>query len=397
MFAIESNQECSVRVPVTCNGVICCSALLDSGNLYRNVCSLNFLQRLGLSRKDIVPLRVDTVGTAEAGSKMRILGETRFAISAQLGDHPTKIHFKPVVIEKLITELIIGAPFMKKHNIDQLHSRGCITFQGKEIPVLPPHITGPISLEDHHRPLHYVRVGRKVLIPPRHEKNIEVIVVMENGKRAAEQTGLVRGSFAFDHDTQLASVRNVLVKTDEKGRAVVSVLNLSNRAVHIQAATFFGCFEPCEILENELASSLMTAAIQTRTTAAEDKPPEMPTEPAVPSTLAEFVSAFALKDKTVLPSQMEVKKAAALLRKFADVFAFDNAPGDTSLVEHRIKLVPNARPVRAKYRPLNPVLEEDFRRQLDSWLRQKLVRKSNSEWSSALVPVKKKNGKIRWA
>ena len=138
-----------MRVPVTCNGVICCSALLDSGNLYRNVCSLNFLQRLGLSRKDIVPLRVDTVGTAEAGSKMRILGETRYTISAQLGDHPTKIHFKPVVVDKLITELIIGAPFMKKHNIDQLHSRGCITFQGKEIPLLPPHITGPISLEDH--------------------------------------------------------------------------------------------------------------------------------------------------------------------------------------------------------------------------------------------------------
>ena len=86
-----------------------------------------------------------------------------------------------------------------------------------------------------------------------------------------------------------------------------------------------------------------------------------------------------------------------MLKKFADVFAFDNAPGDTSLVEHRIELVPNARPVRAKYRPLNPVLEQDFRRQLDSWLRQKLVRKSNSEWSSALVPVKKKNGKIRWA
>ena len=51
-----------------------------------------------------------------------------------------------------------------------------------------------------------------------------------------------------------------------------------------------------------------------------------------------------------------------------------------------------------KHRPLNPVMEESLKQQIDRWLAQKVVEEADSPWSFHLVPVPKKNGKeIRWA
>ena len=51
-----------------------------------------------------------------------------------------------------------------------------------------------------------------------------------------------------------------------------------------------------------------------------------------------------------------------------------------------------------KHRPLNPVMEESLRQQIDRWMEQGVVEKADSLWSFPLVPVPKKNRKeIRWA
>ena len=54
-------------------------------------------------------------------------------------------------------------------------------------------------------------------------------------------------------------------------------------------------------------------------------------------------------------------------------------------------------PIRQKFRQLNPKLEENLNKQLDAWLEQDIIEKSDSPWSSPLVPVKKKDGTVRWA
>ena len=70
--------------------------------------------------------------------------------------------------------------------------------------------------------------------------------------------------------------------------------------------------------------------------------------------------------------------------------------GKTSLLKFHIQVPKDVAPVRAKCRPLNPVQEADLKRQLDEWIAHGLVEPSMSPWASALVPVAKKGGGIRW-
>ena len=48
-------------------------------------------------------------------------------------------------------------------------------------------------------------------------------------------------------------------------------------------------------------------------------------------------------------------------------------------------------------RNLNPAMLNDLRKQLGEWLQEDIIEPCTSSFSSALVPVKKKNGQIRWA
>ena len=79
---------------------------------------------------------------------------------------------------------------------------------------------------------------------------------------------------------------------------------------------------------------------------------------------------------------------------------YNNSHGDrygkTGLVEHEIKLSSEAKPVKLKNRPLNPAMTQNLKEQVDNWKQQEVIEPSNSPWSFQLLPVKKKNGKIRW-
>ena len=62
-------------------------------------------------------------------------------------------------------------------------------------------------------------------------------------------------------------------------------------------------------------------------------------------------------------------------------------------VEHAI--ITTGKPIRGKTRPLNPVLGKQVRQQLLTWEKKNIIKKSRSPWSSPIVVVPKKNGKIR--
>jgi hypothetical protein len=67
-------------VPKSIGGVIC-KAMVDSGNLWKNVLSLDFLHQLGLTRDDLreVP-GIQEVGTAKSGTGLKVLGELKTPI-----------------------------------------------------------------------------------------------------------------------------------------------------------------------------------------------------------------------------------------------------------------------------------------------------------------------------
>nr|XP_025678209.1 uncharacterized protein LOC112778055 [Arachis hypogaea] len=88
-----------------------------------------------------------------------------------------------------------------------------------------------------------------------------------------------------------------------------------------------------------------------------------------------------------------------LLHEFKDCFAwgYHEMPGlDRSLVEHRLALKPNARPVKQTPRRFSPQINEKIKEEIERLIKVKFIRTARYvEWVSNIVPVMKKNGKLR--
>ena len=84
-----------------------------------------------------------------------------------------------------------------------------------------------------------------------------------------------------------------------------------------------------------------------------------------------------------------------LITTYKDVFSNnDEELGYCDTILHSID-VGDSPPVRQRYRRLHPPIRDEVNKELSKMERQGLIEKSTSPWCSPLVPVKKKNGKIR--
>ncbi len=101
---------------------------------------------------------------------------------------------------------------------------------------------------------------------------------------------------------------------------------------------------------------------------------------------------FEIDKKPCLRTEAERRAAVSDLAVFWDLFSHDGSYGHTHLLQHRI-ITEDVPPIKCRYRPVNPALEPDLRRQLDEWLRHDVIKPANSPWSFNLVAAKKKGGK----
>jgi len=76
---------------------------------------------------------------------------------------------------------------------------------------------------------------------------------------------------------------------------------------------------------------------------------------------------------------------SSLLVQFKDVF--DDKPGRTTVVEHTIKLVPGARPVK-----LHPEKQRAVNTEIASLLEQGIIEETNSPWAAPILVVPKPDG-----
>lgn len=95
----------------------------------------------------------------------------------------------------------------------------------------------------------------------------------------------------------------------------------------------------------------------------------------------------------------EIQKYGELVDEFSDTFAwsYDELKGvPREMVEHRISLVPGAKPIRQKERRMNPQLQLLVRAELERLLKAGFIKPVEiTDWVSPMVLVKKKNGKLR--
>ncbi|XP_072087185.1 uncharacterized protein [Arachis hypogaea] len=87
------------------------------------------------------------------------------------------------------------------------------------------------------------------------------------------------------------------------------------------------------------------------------------------------------------------------LLEFKDCFAWDyhEMPGlDRLLIEHRLALKPNAQPVKQTPRRFAPEINVKIKKEIECLIKAKFIRTARYvEWVSNIVPVMKKNGKLR--
>ncbi|XP_045831048.1 uncharacterized protein LOC123922369 [Trifolium pratense] len=92
-------------------------------------------------------------------------------------------------------------------------------------------------------------------------------------------------------------------------------------------------------------------------------------------------------------------KLVELLKEFKDCFAWDynEMPGlDRNLVEHRLPIRPDKKPVKQSPRRFAPEILSKIKEEIERLLRSKFIRTARYvEWLANIVPVIKKNGSLR--
>ena len=107
-----------------------------------------------------------------------------------------------------------------------------------------------------------------------------------------------------------------------------------------------------------------------------------------------------LEEKELLKGHPDLIEKTVMLfyNNFEALSVADDDFGDTDLVTFKIELKPGSKPFRDKVRPLNPHMETMLNKQIENWLKSEIIEPSQSPWSSALVPVQKKDSsEVRWA
>ncbi|RDX83400.1 hypothetical protein CR513_35670, partial [Mucuna pruriens] len=93
------------------------------------------------------------------------------------------------------------------------------------------------------------------------------------------------------------------------------------------------------------------------------------------------------------------QKLGELLKEYANIFAWSywDIPGlDTAIVEHRPPSISNANPVRQRLRRMKPEVALKIKEEVEKhWNASFLAVVEYPEWVANIVPVPKKDGKVR--
>jgi hypothetical protein len=117
-------------VPMSIGGVVC-KAMVDSSNLWKNVLSLDFLYKLGLTRDDLQEVPgIQEVGTAKSGTGLKVVGELKTPIHLRFGGCATRFKCRQVILKALRMPFNVSGPFLAQFGIDQLHLEGALLVQG---------------------------------------------------------------------------------------------------------------------------------------------------------------------------------------------------------------------------------------------------------------------------
>lgn len=381
--------------------------------------SEEFAKKIGLRNFDLVPADQATVKTAHRHGELEVLGETRRPLQIRFGDCQLAFATKPVVIKDFGMDFNISGPFMKRYNIDQLHSEDALRIGTEKIPLLSPD-DGPFAPE---------KISVTVLLPTTVEVPPYSICHLE--AHLATETPIENDMIVLGNDgllkRGLVPWNNVLVKPIG-GKVRLGLCNPGETPVRVKNGTKYGelvqicsvqqqqrlpwriaVVQPStsslipnkptvkhklqEIIEKLKQQAETTGAMSSSTVDISEKQEKRPL--TVDQKKKWLIKEFSLDKNKILRDNQSVDKAVALLMAYFDTISVEGEFGHTTLMKHEIH-TDDVHPIKCRNRPINPWLEPDLKRQCNDLLNREVIEPSNSPWSFPLVAAPKKNGKIRW-
>ena len=434
VLQVQSTAATASYIRVKIPGVeIFTLGLVDSGNTCQNsLISEELMQLMGGTYKNH---QQHTLGTA-GDRGLTVLGQAKpFSIFLE-GIH-AELEIQPWVVRGLAHPLNLGMTFLQQyHAVLQTNPRGnrliigggsCQTVP-KTSPVLPEIRTDrrfPTSVEDYEEagtlcwkrrngargrsPVQQSYKGRKREHSQgniyRKECNVvrtvQRVVVPANSLKfiPLRTKGNVQGDVMVDPEMLQGYNRHGLVIPRgvyqcTGGSILVAVVNPEDHEVTIapfsELASVCAVQETAERLEKLETPGLEGEAVNT-------------TEPEGPGLTDAEKEKFIRKNLRLAENSLLrdrpklVRGIVKIFLKYWGVLSLNpDDYGKTDLGKFVIKLLPDSEPVRQPRRPMNKEVERALEKQMKTWQEQKIVEPSTSPWASPLVPVKKKDGGIRF-
>jgi hypothetical protein len=131
----------------------------------------------------------------------------------------------------------LAGPFLKKHGIDQIHSKDCIRFQGHDVKLLKKRKGSYTKVE---AALSNVYVVKKTVVKPMRHATVTLRATEVEQRSMPAGNCVVTGSIRFMDTTNLHSWIDALTKVGEDGRITAAVMNSTDEEVTISPGTCYG-------------------------------------------------------------------------------------------------------------------------------------------------------------
>ena len=366
------------------------AALVDSGNLYRTCISLEAANKMNLKLRN-APIR--SLGTADKNADLSVIGETAKPIHIRLGEHNTKFKIRPIVIKNLSHPMNISARFLQRFHIDQLHSQNCLSIGKHKVSLIStPFDAIPATCESV-----YVKayVTKDVVVPPNSFKPVKLHIPAIKEGRCSAGDGLLRGSDSFQNSTDLHPWLSAHVHAEEDGTLWAEVFNSLDKEKKIKKGQSYGTFtKTCDESEQSKYPWRVCAVPTWNKDAIPVKSKDG--KKYTDDEKIEYIKkVFKIEECDMLKTDRDRQKAIDLLKEYFDILSINGECGLTDLIEARIDTGDTA-PIKCRTRPVNPVLEQSLKEQVELWKQLGVVESANSPWNFPLTAAKKKNGGTRW-
>ena len=353
-------------------------ALIDSGNMVASAINEQLLQQLGL------PLQpYDGAGgpaaVAPDGRRLEIVGQTPDLQFTFDGAPNTTFSETMVVIKNLSHQMNLGKAWLSKHRAVHDHGKESVRLKRPQQSGWTTIRLRGLQEEVEDTAQRFVYGQMRTRIPAKSARYIPVSIpalkhdmdVLITPVEGTSNPGLLAKS--------LSRVK--------EGRTMAAIFNPLDKAVYLDRWIKLGVAE--ELEPEKVLGNISPGQGQSQPNISAEE------ENRRRSWLRDE---FRLKDSDVLQGDPKtMRKLEDLLLEYFDIISVHKTDyGRTDMLEMEIDLVPGAKPYKGRCLPINPAEEADLLKTLEDWNRQGVIEPANSPWGAPLIPVRKKDGRLRW-